>query len=63
MEIFETFVRRILSVKSIVTLILTAVFARLSANGEIPQDFMTVYVVVISFYFGTQAEKLAGGKK
>lgn len=63
MKIFETFVRRILSVKSIVTLILTAVFAWLSVNGEIPQDFMTVYVVVISFYFGTQAEKLAGGEK
>lgn len=55
----ETVVKRILSVKSIVTLVLTAVFAWLSLSGGIPQDFMTVYVVVISFYFGSQAEKAA----
>lgn len=55
----ETIVRRILSVKSIVTLVLTAVFAYLSVTRNIPQDFMTVYVVVISFYFGSQAEKVA----
>lgn len=61
MDILQTIVRRLLSVKSIVTLVLTAVFAYLSVTGSIPQDFMTVYVVVISFYFGTQAEKLAGG--
>lgn len=55
----ETFVQRIMSVKSIVTLILTVVFAVLSLYGTIPQDFMTVYVVVISFYFGTQAQKIS----
>lgn len=60
----ETLVRRIMSVKSIVTLILTVVFAYLSVTGDIPQDFMTVYVVVISFYFGSQAEKInSGGTK
>ena len=55
----DTMIRRMLSVKSVVTLTLTAVFAYLSATGDIPQDFMTVYVVVISFYFGSQAEKAA----
>lgn len=63
MELLSVIVRRLLSVKSIVTLILTAVFAWLSVRGDIPQDFMTVYVVIISFYFGTQAEKMAGGEK
>lgn len=63
MELLAVIVRRLLSVKSIVTLILTAVFAWLSVSGEIPQDFMTVYVVVIGFYFGTQAEKMTGGEK
>lgn len=57
----ETIVRRIMSVKSIVTLILTFVFAYLSVTENIPQDFMTVYVVVISFYFGSQAEKINQG--
>lgn len=59
----ETIVRRLLSVKSIVTLILTGVFAWLSVTGNIPQDFMTVYVVVIGFYFGTQAEKFTKNEK
>lgn len=48
---------KLLSVKSIVTLVLTAVFARQAVAGEIGQDFMTVYAVVIAFYFGTQSSK------
>ena len=47
----------LLSVKSIVTLVLTAIFAVLSLRGEIEQNFMTVYAVVIAFYFGTQSQK------
>ena len=53
----ETIVRRLLSVKSIVTLVLTAVFAWLAVQGAVGQDFMTVYTVVIAFYFGTQSQK------
>ena len=49
---------KLLSVKSIVTLILTVVYAYLSVTGKITsQDFMTVFTVVIAFYFGTQAER------
>ncbi len=48
----------LLSVKSLVTLTLTAVFACLALSGEISQDFMTVYAVVIAFYFGTQSQKM-----
>lgn len=47
----------LLSVKSIVTLILTVVFAYQSVVNAISQDFMTVYAVVIAFYFGTQSNK------
>lgn len=47
-----------MSVKSIVTLVLTGVFAFLAVTGNIQQDFMTVYAVVIAFYFGTQSQKL-----
>ena len=61
----EHMMRRIanlLSVKSIVTLVATAVFAVLSVNGNISSDqFMTVFSVVIAFYFGTQLERKAGG--
>lgn len=51
--------KNLLSVKSIVTIVLTAVFAYLAVLGKISQDFMTVYAVVIAFYFGTQHEKKA----
>ena len=49
---------KLLTVKSIVTIALTAVFCGLSAVGTISGDqFLTVFTVVVSFYFGTQAEK------
>ena len=48
---------KLLSVKSIVTLVLTAVFAVLALKEHISQDFLTIYTVVIAFYFGTQTEK------
>ena len=56
----------LLSVKSLTTLTLTAVFAVMALRGTISQDFMTVDAVVIAFYFGTQSQKqqdaLDGGK-
>lgn len=48
----------LVSVKSLVTLCLTVVFAVQTCRGMISQDFMTVYAVVIAFYFGTQSQKL-----
>ena len=49
---------RLLSVKSIVTLLLTVRFGYLAVKGIIEgKDFMTVFLMIISFYFGTQAMK------
>lgn len=48
----------LLSVKSIVTLILTGVFAYMAVTSKISQDFMTIYAVIIAFYFGTQSQKV-----
>lgn len=49
----------LLSVKSMVTMILTAVFTVLSLRGDVTgQDFMTIFLMVISFYFGTQSQKV-----
>ena len=48
----------LLSVKSLVTLALTAVFAYLACAGAISKDFMTIYAVIIAFYFGTQSQKV-----
>ena len=49
----------LLSVKSIVTIVLTAVFAYLSIVGVVSgTDFLTVFLMVVSFYFGTQSQKV-----
>ena len=56
----ERIIKRIanlMSVKSIVTLVLTGVFAYMAVTGNISQDFMTIYAVIIAFYFGTQSQK------
>lgn len=53
---------KLLSVKSLVTLTLTAVFAALAVSGRVSQDFMTIYAVIISFYFGTQHERTGEGR-
>lgn len=49
---------KLLTVKSIVTIALTGVFCYLSVIKVIPDEtFMTVFSVIIAFYFGTQHEK------
>ncbi len=58
----ERFIKRaanLLSVKSIVTLVLTLVFAYLAVVGRVTgQDFLTIFLMVVSFYFGTQSQKI-----
>lgn len=51
-------IANLLSVKSLVTLTLTVVFAYMAVVGKISQDFMTIYAVIIAFYFGTQSQKV-----
>lgn len=57
MEVFLNRLLKLMSVKSIITLMLTTVFAWQAVAGEISQDFMMVYAVVIAFYYGTQSAK------
>ena len=48
----------LIKVKTIVTLVVTAVFAVLALNGTITADnAMIIISMVMSFYFGTQHEK------
>ena len=55
---------KLIRVKTIVTLALTAVFAFLCCTGKIEaREFVTIFAVVISFYFGTQHEKKEGEQK
>ena len=57
MELIHKRLANLCSVKSIVTLVLTGVFAYMAIVGKISQDFMTIYAVIIAFYFGTQSQK------
>ena len=48
----------LVKVKTIVTLVVIAVFAVLALKGVItPDNVMVIVSTVIAFYFGTQAEK------
>lgn len=58
MENVKSNLAKLLKVKTIVTILLTIVFCVLALTGVISgADFLTVFTVVIAFYFGTQSEK------
>ena len=62
MELVKKRLANLLAVKSIVTVILTVVFAYLAVAGQVTtEQFLTVFTVVIAFYFGTQTERKAAG--
>lgn len=51
-------IAKLIDVKSLVTLALTATFIVLSLKGTITADnFMSIFTVIIAFYFGTQVGK------
>ena len=51
-------IQNLLTVKSIVTILLTVVFSALSLRGGISvEQFLNIFSVVIAFYFGTQYQK------
>ncbi|MBR4973069.1 MAG: hypothetical protein IKY45_01235 [Clostridia bacterium] len=52
---------KLIDVKSIVTLVLTLTFVALAVMGVISGDkFFEIYIMIISFYFGTQYQKNSG---
>ena len=49
---------RLLSVKSLVTVIITLVFSYLAIVGVLTgEQFMSIFTMITAFYFGTQAKK------
>ena len=57
MEVIKNFAN-LIKVKTIVTLVVIAVFAVLALRGDISADnVMIIISMVVSFYFGTQHEK------
>lgn len=58
MEKFVQNLAALVKVKTIVTLVVIAVFAVLALNGSIePDNVMIIISMVVSFYFGIQHEK------
>ena len=52
----------LIKVKTIVTLTVVAIFAVLSLRGSITADnVMVIISMVVSFYFGTQHERVVPG--
>ena len=60
MELFFKKLANLLSVKSLVTLALTVTFCVLTVAGELPENFMNIYTMVITFYFVKQLNKEDG---
>lgn len=53
----------LVKVKTIVTMVVTGVFAFLAVSGQLaPENVMVIVSMVVSFYFGTQHEKGGSGK-
>ncbi len=51
-------IQNLLTVKSIVTIVLTLVFAYLSVTLVISgEQFLTIFSIIVAFYFGTQYQK------
>jgi len=60
---FRERIAKLIDVKTIVTFALTAAFVYLSICEKIePQIFMTIYTMVIGFYFGSNVERHKGGQ-
>lgn len=53
---------KLISVKSFVSLALTIGFIVQAVRGQLTNEYMSVYLVVISFYFGTQYQKQVDDK-
>ena len=60
MELFFKKLANLLSVKSLVTLALTVTFCVLTVTGNLPENFMSIYTMVITFYFVKQLSKEDG---
>lgn len=50
--------KKLIDVKSLVTLLFTLIFAVLCFKGIInAEQFISLYTMILAFYFGTQTEK------
>lgn len=56
---FKEYIAKLIRVKTIVTLVVIAVFAVMALRGDLAADnVMQIVTFVVAFYFGTQHEKV-----
>lgn len=55
-------VSKLIDVKSIVTLLMTLGYIILTFCNKMTSEYHNLYLIIISFYFGTQIEKLRRDK-
>lgn len=54
-------IKNLIDVKSIVTILLTIIVCILALKGKF--DIKEIFIMIISFYFGTQHQKVEENKK
>lgn len=55
---FKEKLAKLIDVKSVMTLSITGAFIFLTVSNKIsPELFMSVFSLIVGFYFGTQSEK------
>lgn len=57
MDILIKRLANLISVKSLVTIVLTVTFCILTVQDKIPENFMNVYTMIVTFYFVKQLNK------
>lgn len=51
-------IEKLLTIKSLVTLALTAMFGYMTITGKVTgEQFLVIFTTVIAFYFGTQVKE------
>ena len=50
-------------IKSFVTVVMTLAYIVLTFMGKMTPEFQNIFIVIISFYFGTQFEKVRQQKE
>ena len=57
-RLIKTKLAKLIDVKSIVTLVFTSAFTYLAVVGKVSaSQFTEIYLMIVGFYFGTQAKK------
>lgn len=50
-------IAKLIDVKSLITIVLTIEFVILAHKGSILTEYLSIYTMIIGFYFGTQKKK------